>query len=288
MQDLRIVLPGCLLLGIASCSPVEKLATIPPLSTKIDRAVARAYPKPVISLNGAQRRAIGMKIWQNESGGKVTGLTHWNEGEEFPSLGIGHFIWYPKGFNGRWTETWPEFVRFAQSQGAREIPATAALADCPWNSRAAFTSDFNGARLAGLRKWLSANVDLQTAFIMSKSRAALPKILAAAPAAQRPRIQANYNKVATTPNGLYALIDYVNFKGDGTNPREQYKGQGWGLMWVLMDMREVAKGQPAAREFAAAAKRRLDLRVRNSPTARGEKRWTAGWHNRCNTYAKPL
>jgi hypothetical protein len=59
-------------------------------------------------------------------------------------------------------------------------------------------------------------------------------------------------------------------------------------MWVLMDMRTVSAGQDAAREFAAAAKRRLDLRVLNSPPERGEKRWTAGWHNRCNTYAQPL
>ena len=229
-----------------------------------------------------------MKIWQNESGGKVSGLTHWNEGEEFPSLGIGHFIWYPRGFNGRWTETWPEFVRFAQGRGLQGIPSTALLPDCPWNSRAAFQRDFQGAALTGLRTWLAANIDVQTAFIMAKSRAALPRIMAAAPRAQRARIQANYGKVATTPNGVYALIDYVNFKGDGTNPRERYKEQGWGLMWVLMDMREVSPGQAAAREFAAAAKRRLDLRVRNSPPARGEKRWTAGWHNRCNTYAEAL
>ena len=112
--------------------------------------------------------------------------------------------------------------------------------------------------------------------------------MTAAPTTRRARITANYDKVATTPNGIYALIDYVNFKGDGTNPRERYKGQGWGLMWVLMDMADVSPGQAAAREFAAAAKRCLDLRVKNSPPARGERRWTAGWHNRCNTYAEAL
>lgn len=247
-----------------------------------------AAPSAGASLSAAQRRAIGLKIWQNESGRKVEGLTHWNEGEEFPSLGIGHFIWYPKGFNGRWTETFPEFVRYAQSRGVEGIPGAALLPDCPWNSRASFYKDFGGQRLSGLRKWLAGNVSLQTDFIMAKSRAALPKVLAAAPANQRARIRANYEKVATTPNGTYALIDYVNFKGDGTNPREQYKGQGWGLMWVLMDMRAAPAGQAAAREFAASAKRRLDLRVKNSPPARGEKRWTAGWHNRCDTYARPL
>lgn len=109
-----------------------------------------------------------------------------------------------------------------------------------------------------------------------------------APSGQQARIRANYQKVASTGHGTYALIDYVNFKGDGTNPTERYRGQGWGLMWVLMEMRDVAAGQSAAIEFAAAAKRCLDRRINNSPPARGESRWKAGWHNRCDTYTKPL
>lgn len=286
MQVFRIV-PALACL-FAACAPADKLAQAPPVGPKIDEAVERAYPPSGVSLTGAQRRAVGMKIWQNESGGKLEGLTHWNEGEEFPSLGIGHFIWYPRGFNGRWTETFPEFIAFARSRGVANVPAVALQADCPWPSRAAFYQQFEGVELAGLRNWLASTVDLQTDFIMAKSRAALPNILAAAAPAERARIKANYEKVSTTANGTYALIDYVNFKGDGTNPRERYQGEGWGLLWVLKEMREVPAGQAAAREFAAAAKRRLDLRVRNSPPERGEKRWTAGWHNRCDTYARPL
>ncbi|RYD29224.1 MAG: hypothetical protein EOP87_18635, partial [Verrucomicrobiaceae bacterium] len=57
---------------------------------------AQAGPAAAASgLSGAQKAAIGRKIWQNESGGTVNGLTAWNGGEGFPSLGIGHFIWYP-------------------------------------------------------------------------------------------------------------------------------------------------------------------------------------------------
>ncbi len=284
MQDLRLLLVASLLLS--ACSPAQKAGE--KVIRETDRAGERASPPGGVILNGAQRRAVGMKIWQNESGGTVSGLTHWNEGEEFPSLGIGHFIWYPRGFDGRWTETWPEFIRFAQGRGMRGIPTVALLPDCPWSDRKVFRRDFNAAALSGLRTWLAANINLQTEFIMAKSRVALPMIMAAAPPTRRARITVNYDKVATTPNGIYALIDYVNFKGDGTNPRERYKGQGWGLMWVLMDMADVSPGQAAAREFAAAAKRCLDLRVKNSPPARGERRWTAGWHNRCDTYARPL
>jgi hypothetical protein len=253
-------------------------------------SVARLSTNPTTSplrLNQVQKSAIGRKIWQNESAGKISGLTHWNDGEEFPSLGIGHFIWYPEGFNGRWTETFPEFVRFASARGKR-LPAVAYSVACPWNDKSAFQRDFNGTKLAELRRWLASNISIQTEFIAHKSRAALPSIMHAAPAIHRQRIQANYNKLATTSNGIYALVDYVNFKGDGTNPREQYKGEGWGLLWVLMEMRQAPAGQAAAREFAASAKRCLDRRVRNSPASRGEKRWTQGWHNRCDTYARPL
>ena len=203
-------------------------------------------------------------------------------------MGIGHFIWYPKGFDGRWTETFPEFIQFARVARVPNIPQTALLPDCPWNSRAEFYADFNGPRLTELRNWLAANVSVQTDFIMWKSRQALPDILKAAPADQRARIQANYDKVATTPNGVYALIDYVNFKGAGTNPRERYKGQGWGLMWVLMEMKDVPEGPAAAKEFGAAAARCLDRRIANSDPARGEKRWQAGWRNRCYAYGNPL
>lgn len=246
---------------------------------------AGASPAP--QLSEARKQAIGRKIWQNECGGTVAGLTAWNAGEEFPSLGIGHFIWYPAGVSGKFEESWPAFVRHARQRGARP-PQVATLADCPWPDRAAFQADFNGERLESLRTWLAANVPLQTDFIIDRSRRALPKMLAAAPAGERERIRRNYDKLSQTPNGVYALVDYVNFKGEGTNPAERYQGRGWGLLQVLGEMREVPAGQPAAGEFSAAAKRVLDRRIANSPPARGESRWRAGWHNRCDTYARPL
>ncbi len=242
---------------------------------------------PASNLTASQKAAIGKKIWQNESGGTVAGLTAWNTGEEFPSLGIGHFIWYPAGFNGRFKESWPEFIAFAQANGASP-PAIAKLSDAPWNSRAVFLSKTGSPEMTGLRNWLASTVGLQTDFIISRSRAALPKILAAAPASERAKIQANYQKVSTTPQGTYALIDYVNFKGDGTSSTEKYNGQGWGLMQVLGGMGNVSSGPAAATEFAASAKRALSRRIANSPPERGEARWREGWHNRCDTYARPL
>ena len=239
------------------------------------------------NLTASQKSAIGRKIWQNECAGSVAGLTTWNVGEEFPSMGIGHFIWYPAGFKGRFEESWPQFAAFARQRGAN-IPPVALEAHSPWTSKAEFQANFKGPRLTALRTWLAGNVTLQTDFIIARSRAALPKILAAAPANEKARIEANYQKVATTSQGTYALIDYVNFKGDGTQASEKYNGAGWGLMQVLGGMKDVPGGAPAASEFAASAKRMLSRRIANSPLARGEKRWEEGWHNRCDTYGKPL
>ena len=262
-------------------------ACIVGLSLVLFAACAPAAPETqaVSRLSAQQKAAIGRKVWQNECGGSVTGLTSWNGGEEFPSLGIGHFIWYPAGFKGRFTESWPVFIAYARQQGATP-PPVALERHCPWPSKAEFQKDSSGPRLTGLRAWLAANVALQTDFIIARSRAALPKILAAAPASEKSRIEANHRKVDTTPQGTYALIDYVNFKGDGTQETERYNGHGWGLLQVLGGMKDVSAGTPAAIEFAASAKRLLSLRIANSPPARGEKRWEQGWHNRCDSYGK--
>ncbi len=158
----------------------------------------------------------------------------------------------------------------------------------PWNNRAEFQRDFDSAGMRGLRTWLSQNLALQTEFIMQRSRGALPKMLAAAPSSEREKISKNYRKVATTPQGTYALIDYVNFKGEGISPTEKYQGQGWGLLQVLGGMKEVGAGASAASEFAASAKRVLSRRVANAPAARKEGKWLPGWHNRCDTYSRPL
>jgi hypothetical protein len=249
--------------------------------------LAGAQEPVPFSLTVPQKARIGKRIWANECGGSVSGLTSWNHGEEFPSLGIGHFIWYPQGFNGPFEESFPKLIAFARERGATP-PQVALQRYCPWLSRQEFEARRNGRELKALRTWLANSVALQTDYIIARSGQALAQMLKVAPAAEAARIEGNYRKVATTSNGVYALIDYVNFKGEGINPRERYHNQGWGLMWVLMEMKEVPKGQPAACEFAQAARRVLDRRIANSPPERGENRWREGWHQRCDGYAEPF
>lgn len=228
---------------------------------------------------------IAARIWKNECGGTVNGLVSWNKGEEFPSLGIGHFIWYPAGVKGRFEESFPGFVRFAESKGVRVPPE--ARGKAPWPDRGSFiNSDRPGGVAGKLRNWLASTTSLQADYIIGRSVAALPRLEAASSSSKV--VRARYGAVASTPHGMYALIDYVNFKGEGVNPDERYAGQGWGLLQVLEGMRHSQPGPAAAKEFAESAKRVLSRRVQNSPAARGERRWLAGWMNRCDTYSKPF
>ena len=61
-------------------------------------------------------------------------------------------------------------------------------------------------------------------------------MLEQAPAAQRGQITQRFNDLGTSAAGAYALVDYVNFKGEGVLPTERYRGQGWGLLQVLQTM----------------------------------------------------
>ncbi len=106
----------------------------------------------------------------------------------------------------------------------------------------------------------------------------------AAPPAEQQELRARFNAVATArpPYGLYALIDYVHFKGEGINPAERYNGQGWGLLQVLQGMPE--KLSDPLDEFVVSAQVTLARRVANAPAERLEQRWLAGWNNRLATY----
>ena len=232
-----------------------------------------------VQLSSDQLQRVGQRIWQNECGGTVSGLTSWNSGEDFASLGIGHFIWYPAGKRGPFEESFPPLAAFLRSRGA-SVPDWA-LGSCPWTSKAQFEADKSGPRQTQLRQLLSQSVSLQTEFIIGRLQRALPKMLGQT--SDPDRVQAHFSRLLQTPEGAFCLIDYVNFKGEGTSPTERYKGQGWGLLQVLEGM-----STPSPAAFAASAKAVLSRRVQNAPPERNESRWLAGWYNRCDGYRRSL
>lgn len=234
-------------------------------------------------LSEKELERIGRKVWVNECAGTRDGLTSWNAGENFASLGIGHFIWYPKGVNGPFEESFPRLARFLAAQGEK-VPGWALEGPCPWSSRAEFQRDFQGARMVELRDLLVRTLPAQSRFLAQRMEASLPKMLAAAPAGQRERVGSNFQRLLASGAGTFALIDYVNFKGEGTKESERYKGEGWGLLQVLAGMEAGSVGA-APGQFAESAAAVLSRRVKNSPPERGEARWLGGWKSRVAAYA---
>lgn len=236
---------------------------------------------PNLHLTPNQAHSIGERIWLNEGAGKIENLTVWNKGEDFPSFGIGHFIWYPAGIEGPFRESFPQLLQHLKQHTALPRWLTQSAA-APWRNREQFYAAIDSTEMKQLRHLLHQTVPQQVAFIVARMQAALPQILAALPTeAQRRHVKDQFYRVAQQPNGLYALIDYVNFKGEGTSPKERYRGQGWGLLQVLETMRDTP---PALPEFVRAADAVLTRRVANAP--RDESRWLPGWRARLQTYLK--
>src|SRR5207302_2731449 len=137
-----------------------------------------------------------------------------------------------------------------------------------------------------LRQFLSRTIDVQAQFMVARLQQSLAKMLEEAAPAERAHVQRQFERVASTAHGCYALVDYVNFKGEGVLHTERYHGEGWGLLQALEQMRGTDNGSSAAREFSNSAAAILRRRVQNSPPERHEARWLPGWLNRVHTYSE--
>ncbi|WP_240535816.1 hypothetical protein [Bradyrhizobium sp. STM 3809] len=250
-------------------------------------------PQRVLPAGVAQM--IGRKIWLNEAGGRRDAITSWNAGEEFASLGIGHFIWYPTTAKPPFEEGFPGLIAFLR-KGKTPLPAWLdknPVPPCPWNSRAEFKKNFNSPQMRQLRQFLLATMAEQTQFLVARAQGAMDKILANTPdSAEREHIVAQYARVVRASEDLYPLIDYINFKGEGTNPsetavdKETGQRQGWGLKQVLLKMNGTTTEPKAVlAEYSDAVQGVLQQRVRNLPSNRV---WEAGWLRRAETYRRPI
>ncbi len=226
---------------------------------------------------------IGRIIWNNESSGKISGFTAWNKREQFASLGIGHFIWYPQGDEGPFTETFPDLLKFMQKHGVILPEWLQNTPDCPWNTRQEFMASQQSEKMISLRTLMKNTVPVQVQFMIKRLELALSKILETLTTeTQRKHVREQFYRVTQTSKGIYALLDYVHFKGEGISPTERYQGQGWGLLQVLEQM--LGDSANATEDFVDAAEFVLKRRIQNSPPERDENRWLKGWINRLNTY----
>ena len=154
--------------------------------------------------------------------------------------------------------------------------------DAPWTSREEFLKDKEAGKLNELRDFLYETKDIQVMFIYKRLEASLDKMLVQT--TDKENVKYKFYRVSNSPNGLYALIDYVNFKGEGVSETERYNNEGWGLLQILEYMKGKETGKPAMDEFSAGAKFVLERRVKNSDPKKNEKQWLKGWENRTETY----
>lgn len=248
-------------------------------------AVSRIFNLNALNISSNTAHKIAEKIWKNECAGTVEGLTCWNRGENFASLGIGHFIWYPPEKKEQFQESFPELLNFLTNQGVSLPPFLKKESGCPWHSRDEFYSAIASQEMLMLRKFLYDTKDLQAIFIAQRLEKSLPGMIKELSEEKKQHVSRMFFLLENQPNGLYALIDYLNFKGAGTAPSESYQGQGWGLLQVLQDMPSNSK--EAVVDFVASAKDVLRKRVEHSPPERNESRWLKGWLNRLDTYLDP-
>jgi len=240
------------------------------------------YVHGLYAITQTQLRDIGNKIWKNESHNSMELLTFWNQNEAFPSLGIGHCIWFPANCIAPYVQTFPALLLLFKKQGVRLPTWLAAATVCPWPTRVSFYAPENKQQLAELRDLLANTIDLQAQFMIDRVRSALPKIIEAAHVDKRCHVKSCFNSIIKAPQGLYALVDYVNFKGDGTNEKERYAGYGWGLLQVLEGM-EGTNANPIE-AFVLSARAMLERRVTHAVRQDVERRALIGWINRINTY----
>lgn len=244
-----------------------------------------------ISLSGTPSRWAGIvnldqiaqKIWLNECGGTKEGLIGWNAGEEFASLGIGHFIWYPNNSIQVFVQSFPALLDFIEQHGYT-LPRWLIYAKhhgCPWSSREQLLKDTQSTHKIQLQTILENTIKLQALFILKRIEQ-FEKRLKQNSSYAHARKQ--LKRLLTTDQALYAVIDYLNFKGEGFEKQEAYQGHSWGLLQILERMKGTTGGTPALQEFCTIAKKILKRRTELAPPERNEARWLPGWYNRIDRY----
>lgn len=238
----------------------------------------------ILEISQSDARKIGQLIRKNETGMREDLLAFWNEHESHPSLGIGHNIWFPEQAEQKSVEQFPELCRYFKRHRV-VLPDWLDQAEegkAPWTNRAEFQND--QSRRSELRSILASTIELQTQFMIERLEQRWPLIIVQIPVEHQMRVIDNFNLLASTPLGLYALIDYLNFKGDGLNPAEEWGGYRWGLAQVLIDMPVGLTEVTVHRAFALSAVKVLVRLIENAGTDYDRIRFLKGWVNRVSTY----
>jgi len=186
-----------------------------------------------LKLNNYEAEKIAHKIWMNEGAGKHKYLVWWNKGEEFASCGIGHFIWFPKGHKEKFREVFPMVVAYMEKRKVKMPSWLNSKTALPWATKSAFfkAKKERSRQYTELFNFLKSTMSYQASFMAERLANALPQMLNTIDDPEKKAlIKKRFNEVLYDRNGkvsqrgLYVLLDYTNFKGEGTLKSERYKG----------------------------------------------------------------
>lgn len=234
----------------------------------------------------AEADCAAKMIFENECSAKNENLLFWSPDEAFPSLGIGHFIWYSEGAIGPYRESFPGFIKFARRKHLG-VPAwldVSPVPPAPWRTRAEFLKELSSQRSSELRIFLERTKREQARYVLRRFRRIFPEILDESDTADRLTVLQKYNLLTQVDGGSLAMADYVNFKGEGLRSDARYEGVGWGLLQVLQEMNVPDDPGDSLKEFVAAAERVLERRIAHAPRPEVESRWLPGWKQRLHSY----
>lgn len=237
-----------------------------------------------INLTQAQKNEIAKRIWFSEASGNYDKLAFWNQNEKFPSLGICHFIWFPEHCTEQYTQTFPELLAYFKKRSI-QLPLWLQNAQyAPWKTREEFLNPEHQKQIEELKAFMHKTMDVQVDFIIERFERMWPAILKEASEENKKKVATNYALLMHTSQGIFALLDYLNYKGAGTDPKERYFNVGWGLLQVLTAMKTTNKDD-AVNQFVQAAKEVLTYRVEHAPSHKAhEKQWLPGFFNRLDRY----
>lgn len=274
------MLVSCNLLFFMNLSMLKR--TLLALLSSLIGHAALAYHLPHIPEQTVLR--IGIKIWANECGNSIAGLTAWNKGEKFASLGIGHFLWYPSSKLKNKDQSFAVLIKYQEQMGIT-VPHWLqgnTVPPCPWRTREAFLRAQHSPRMRELRAHLAHTIANQSKFMMYRLDRSITHMLRATSNHDRRYIEQTLSALTAKPIGLYILVDYVNFKGLGLQSYLHHRN-GWGLLPVIMNMRRAPRRLTTRQAFVWSADKLLTKRAYLSKN-KIERQWLIGWRSRLKTY----
>ena len=266
----------------------QPLAPLCPLESKISQQ---------------QLHQIGEVVYKNETNKKKELLTHWNSDEEFASMGIGHFIWFPHNWTARFKEVFPEVLQYIRQhlkpQDNIKVPAWLDVdhyVPLPWNTHAEFEQNKSSKKMTELNSFLAHPkiIELQAAYMVERANETLARVLESI-RATHPKKYTHASEqlywLTQSALGIQSPVDYVNFKGDGTDIKDSLPcGLQWGLKQVLLTMPASNSVNSAGHNFANAVIKTLSCRAHNELSHRKKdfiEKWLPVWIRRANNTYRP-